>query len=121
MSGKSQINIHIASEEEMNKDFINAWHKAEKGETEEAEEHLYFEDAGSLLKVLSDQRLILLSSLFRLGHMSIKALSKKLNRDYKNVHTDVQILIKAGLIKIDSSKKIFVPWHKIHTEIDLAA
>ena len=121
MSPQNKMEIHIASDKEMNKAFIEAWHKAEKGTLQEPEEHLYFDDAASLLKVLSNQRLALLSTLFRAGHTSIRALSHELDRDYKNVYDDVRVLRQAGLIHQDSSKKIFVPWSKIHTEIDLAA
>ncbi len=121
MSGKKKMNVHIASDAAMNQAFINAWQKAEKSEQDQSEEHLYFEDAATLLKVLSNQRLSLLVVLHTLGSTSIRALSKELRRDYKNVYDDVQILKQAGLIHETSVKKIYVPWTKIHTEIDLAA
>lgn len=121
MKKANHIDVYIASDQNMNQAFVNAWKKAENGQQREGEEHLYFEDAATLLKVLSNQRLHLLSTLLRLGHISIRALSKDLRRNYKNVHTDVKILRQAGLLQIDEQDKIFVPWHKIHTEIDLAA
>lgn len=121
MKKTNKINVHIAPDGEMNRTFVEAWHKAEKGELTEVEEHLYFEDAASLLAVLSNKRLILLATLLRLGDSSIRALSKKLQRNYKNVYDDVQALKKVGLVRQKASKKIFVPWKKIHTEIDLAA
>ncbi|MCD4722655.1 MAG: hypothetical protein K8S13_22780 [Desulfobacula sp.] len=58
MNRDKQINIHIASDKDMNQTFINAWKKAEQGEQPEGEQHLYFEDAASFLKVLSNQRLM---------------------------------------------------------------
>jgi len=121
MNAKKRIDVHIASEQDMNQTFVDAWKRAEQGVQPQGEEHLYFEDAASLLKVLSNQRLLLLSALLQLGHSSIRALSNKLQRDYKNVHSDVKALRVAGLIRIDEQNKIYVPWHKIHTEIDLAA
>ncbi len=121
MKKTDNINIHIAPDQDMNQAFIDAWKKAEKGQQPEGEEHLYFEDASSLLKVISNQRLLLLSTLLKIGHVSIRALGKKLRRNYKNVHSDVKTLRQAGLIRIDEQDKIYVPWHKIHTEIDLAA
>jgi hypothetical protein len=80
-----------------------------------------FEDAVTLLRVLSNQRLTLLSILFRSGPSSIRALSKTLHRNYKNVHSDVTLLRKAGLIRLDHQDRVFVPWQKIYTEIDLMA
>ncbi|MCK5227416.1 MAG: hypothetical protein KAI75_10225 [Desulfobulbaceae bacterium] len=121
MKRKSKVQIEIISEEKVNQAFINAWHRAEKDAIREPEEHLFFLDAATLLRVLSNQRLALLSTLHRLGPSSIRGLSKELQRNYKNVYNDVQILKQAGLIQLTSSKKIFVPCHKICTEIDLAA
>ena len=121
MDNQDKINIHISSEAEMNKAFIDVWQRAQRNQLIEPEEHLYFLDAVSLLKVLSNQRLLLLSTLLKLGRSSIRALSKKLGRNYSNVYNDIQILRQVGLVKLDDSKKIFVPWNKIHTEIDLAA
>ncbi len=104
----------------MNQAFISAWKKAEQGEQPAEEQHLYFEDAASLLKVLSNQRLRLLSTLLRTGPVSIRSLAGELQRNYKNVHSDVQLLLTAGLIRRDN-QKIFAPWQRIHTEIDLLA
>ena len=121
MNRSDHIDIHIASDEDMNQAFINAWKKAAHGEQPLDEQHLYFEDAATLLKVLSNQRLRLLSMLLRIGPASIRALGKELQRNYKNVHSDVQLLLTAGLIRRDNQNKIFVPWQRIHTEIDLLA
>ena len=121
MSKTDRIDIHIASDQDMNQAFINAWKKAEHGTQPEGEQHLYFEDAVTLLRVLSNQRLALLSILFRSGPSSIRALSKTLHRNYKNVHSDVKLLREAGLIRLDHQDKVFVPWQKIYTEIDLLA
>jgi predicted transcriptional regulator len=121
MSRPNHIDIHIASDADMNQAFINAWKKAAQEEQPFDEQHLYFEDAATLLKVLSNQRLRLLSTLRRTGPSSIRALGKELQRDYKNVHSDVHTLLTAGLIRRDNQDKIFVPWQRIHTEIDLLA
>lgn len=121
MKKTDNINIHIAPDQDMNQAFIDAWKRAEKGQQHVNEEHLYFDDAASLLKVISNQRLLLLSTLLKVGHVSIRALGKKLQRNYKNVHSDVKTLRQVGLIKTDEQDLIYVPWHKIYTEIDLAA
>jgi predicted transcriptional regulator len=68
MSRPDHIDIHIASDDDMNQAFIHAWKRGEQGgQPPEEQHHLYFEDAASLLKVLSSQRLRLLSTLLRLG------------------------------------------------------
>ena len=43
MGAQDKMNVHIASDDEMNQGFINARRRAESGESIEPEEHLYFE------------------------------------------------------------------------------
>ncbi len=115
------IKVGIATEEQVNKEFINAWHKAEMGEIEVPEERLYFVDPKIFFQVLSKRRIALLKVLHVHGVSSIRELSRLLNRDYKNVYQDVKLLKKMGLIHQDKNKRIFVPWDKIQAEISLAA
>lgn len=56
MEKANQIDVHIASDQDMNQTFVNTWKRAEKGQQREGQEHLYFEDAATLLKVLSNLR-----------------------------------------------------------------
>lgn len=117
---KNQIQISIADPVVSAGDFVKAWKRAEKNEIHEAEQHLRFENLESLLKVLSPARWVLLKKLRINGPMSIRALSKELERDYKNVHTDVRTLENVGLIeKING--KIKVPWDIVEARLRLAA
>ena len=118
---KKNIKVGIATEEHVNKEFIDAWHRARKGEISVPEERCYFLESTTFFSVLSERRIALLQHLRAHGVSSIRNLSKMLKRDYKNVHQDVQLLKKAGLISMDDSQKIFVPWDTINAEISLAA
>jgi len=113
----SKIKIGIATEQQINREFIDAWKRAENKEIAEAEEILYFLDAKSLLRVLSDKRLTLLKTLRHSGTMNIKELSRLINRSYRSLYDDVQVLKEVGLIRQTDSKKIYVPWNRIQTEI----
>lgn len=115
------IKIGIASEDQVNKEFVQAWRKAEKRNIDSPEEHLYFIDPLTFFQVLSKQRIALLKVLHRNGSSSIRELSRVLKRDYKNVYQDVQLLKKAGLIHQNHMKRIYVPWDKLKAEIELAA
>jgi predicted transcriptional regulator len=117
----AKIKVGIANEQTINKEFINAWKRAERNEIKEPEERLYFLEAKTLLRVLSEKRLALLQILHHSGKVSIKALSRILSRNYRNVYDDVRILRDAGLIQQNDSKEIYVPWDRIQAEIDLAA
>ena len=115
------IKVGIATENQVNKEFIKAWHKAEKGKIEAPEEKLYFLDPKTFFQVLSKRRIALLKALHAHGVSSIRELSKLLNRDYKNVYQDVKLLKNMGIIHQDENKRIYVPWDKIDAEVSLTA
>jgi predicted transcriptional regulator len=86
-------------EEEASRRFIDAWHRAERGEVFH-ERHLAFESWDALARVLTGKRMELLRYVRRHEVASIRALAKALGRDYSNVHADVQALAGAGLLDI---------------------
>lgn len=55
------------------------------------------------------------------GPQSVRGLSKLLARDYKNVHTDVRLLVGVGLVGRSEDGKVMVPWDTVVTELSLAA
>jgi predicted transcriptional regulator len=77
--------------------FIDAWHRAEKGEAFR-ERHLAFESWDALARVLTGKRMELLHYVRRHDVTSIRALAKALGRDYDDVQTDVEALTAAGLL-----------------------
>ena len=116
------IRIEIGGAEESAKAFINAWHRAEAGEpAAEPVEHLVFQDLATLLQVLTPRRLELLRELHGTGPETVRALARRLKRDYKNVHTDVQALERVGLLVRDPDRRLTAPWAKVVAEIRLAA
>lgn len=118
----SEIKIGIGNEGETAQGFVEAWHRAERGEPMEAPvEHLYFPDLETLLRTLTSQRLALLKALYAVGPVSIRALAKALGRDYKNVYTDVQALQQVGLVTRQRDGRLLVPWTRIVAEFRLAA
>jgi predicted transcriptional regulator len=118
MSKKIEININ--SIEEAGKRFIAAWHAAEKSQgLETPSEFLTFEKLEILLKVLTPRRLTLLKQLRSEGPLSVRMLSKKLQRDYSNVHTDVKHLEMYGLIDRNDNGEVFVPWSDIIAHFSL--
>ena len=86
-----------AMEDEASRRFVEAWHRAERGETFH-ERHLAFESWEALSRVLTGKRLEVLRYVRRHNVTSIRALAKGLGRDYSNVHADVQALTAAGLL-----------------------
>ena len=63
----------------------------------------------------------MLKTLRKRGPMSVRALSKELGRDYKNVHTDVRLLEEVGLVGRTKEEKVEVPWDTVEAKLRLAA
>ena len=101
--------------------FVEAWHKAEAGAIEQAEVHLNFEDFAKLLSVLTPKRLALLRTLRQHGPLSVRALAKQLERDYKNVHRDAGALEEVGLIDRTEEGLLVAPWDVIDAHVRLVA
>ncbi|HSV28834.1 MAG TPA: hypothetical protein VLL76_04730 [Candidatus Omnitrophota bacterium] len=91
------VTVHIGTAEDMGNRFIDAWHRAEGGAAVD-EAHLTFLDLESLLATLTPKRLQLLRYVRHHDVGTIKALADELQRDYKNVHRDVEALARLGLI-----------------------
>jgi predicted transcriptional regulator len=92
-----KITVGGAMEDEASRRFVDAWHRAERGETFH-ERHLAFESWDALARVLTAKRMELLRHVRRHPVTSVRALAKALGRDYSNVHADVQALTAAGLL-----------------------
>ena len=95
----SDVKIMVGgdAEEAASRRFVEAWHRAERGETFH-ERHLAFQSWDALARVLTGKRMELLHYVRRHNVTSMRALAKALGRDYSNVHADVQALTAAGLL-----------------------
>jgi predicted transcriptional regulator len=94
---KVKVTVGGAMEQEASRRFVDAWHRAERGERVD-ERHLAFESWDALARVMTGKRMELLHYVRRHEVSSVRALAKALGRDYSNVHTDVQALAAAGLL-----------------------
>jgi predicted transcriptional regulator len=92
-----KITVGGAMEEDASRRFVNAWHRAERGETFH-ERHLAIESWDALVRLMTGKRMELLHYVRRHKVASVRALAKALGRNYSNVHADVQALTAAGLL-----------------------
>jgi predicted transcriptional regulator len=92
-----KITVGGGFEEDAARRFVDAWHRAGRGETFH-EHHIAFESWDALARLLTGKRMELLRYVRRHNVTSIRALAKALGRDYSNVHADVQALTAAGLL-----------------------
>jgi predicted transcriptional regulator len=119
---KKKINVTIRSTADVIDEVLKTARKLQQGlPVAEAERELTFNDAANMLSTLSEKRLELLAFLRKQDSMTIKELSRQLNRNYSNVHEDVQLLLRIGLLDKDKNDKIYVPWDELNICLPLAA
>jgi predicted transcriptional regulator len=99
--------------------FEAAWNRVAAGDRVRSLRVLSMRDLPLLLRTLSPARWSLVERLKADGPMSIYALARRLQRDYKNVHTDVMRLAELGLIERDAEGAVAVPWEVVRAELDL--
>jgi len=95
-----------------------AWHRADKARGAASEEHLTFVSWTALAGAMTDKRLALLRHLRRRRAASVADLARRLKRDYKRVHQDVEALEAAGLIARDG-RGLRADYDEIRTVIAL--
>lgn len=83
--------------EEAGAAFLDAWDRAERGETVR-QRILAFESWEGLAAVLTGERYRMLRHLHGHPAASVAALAKALGRQYRRVHADVAALESAGLL-----------------------
>ena len=118
---KKRIQIGVGTAKSTATGFINARKTVERGEKVEVEQRLDFENLETLLKTLTSGRWVLLKKLRTNGPMSVRALARAVERNYKNVHTDVRRLEQIGLIGRTKENRIEVPWDIVEAHLRLAA
>ena len=97
--------------------FEAMWNRAAEGRPAKKLEALSFADLPLLLKTLTPARWALMAKLRSAGPLSIYELAKRLERDYKNVHTDVTQLAAIGLIERQADTKVRVAWDVINARL----
>lgn len=116
---KKQLEIRLGAAGDALDRFEAAWHRVEEGRASRPLEILSFPDLPALLKTLSPARWALLARLRAEGPLSIYELAKRLERDYKNVHTDVTQLALLRLIERQPDGRVAVPWELLRAELKL--
>lgn len=118
-----EIKLHIESLDDFFSNALEMARRLDAGDHASKPASLSFESMESLLKLLTPNRWTLLRTLRANGPSSIRALSHKLGRDYRGVHSDVSALLDAGLIDRGVDGRVAVPWSRITAEmsVDVAA
>jgi predicted transcriptional regulator len=115
------LNVRVSAPADALDRFEAAWHLASGRTPPAALAVLSFFDLPLLTKSLTPARWNLLQQLKTKGPTTIFALAKLLQRDYKNVHTDVARLLELGLIEKTGESLVRVAWDAVRAELRFSA
>ena len=110
---KRTVTIEVSGVDHSLKRFAKAW-RTGRG----AGVVISFESPEVLFRRITPKRWTLLNVLQAAGPQSVRELARKIQRDVKNVHGDVQALIEIGLIE-RKGDAVRVPFDEIRAAFTL--
>jgi predicted transcriptional regulator len=109
------VTLEVCSREKINARLLRAF----EGETQG--NYISFESPELLFKVISGKRWDLLKIMTGAGPMTIREAARRMLRDVKAVHGDVQALLNAGLLQKTEKGQIVFPYDAVHVDFMLKA
>jgi predicted transcriptional regulator len=97
--------------------FEAAWNRVAEGRKVSPLRVLTLQDLPSFTRTLTPARWAVVEKLKSDGACSIYELAKRLERNYKNVHTDVTELTRLGLIERNGKTEVGVAWDVVRAEL----
>jgi predicted transcriptional regulator len=107
------VTLSIASREDLKRRAKAAFAGKKQGA------HISFASVELLWQTLTKKRWELLKEMTGAGAMSIRELARRLERDVKPVHTDVQALLHAGVLDRTDDGQILFPYDAVHVDFTL--
>ncbi len=84
-------------------------------------EMLNFETAGSFFGKLTERRWALVHALQGQGAISVRELARRVTRDIRRVHDDVEVLTELGLFERTDRGGVECPFEAVHIDMRLTA
>lgn len=109
------VTLGVASRDKINRRFMRAFDGDAQGE------FISFDSPELLFKVISGKRWDLLKVMTGAGPMTIREAARRMARDVKGVHGDVQALLKAGILQKTEEGLIVFPFDAVHVDFMLKA
>jgi predicted transcriptional regulator len=111
----NSVTLEVASREKINNRLLRAFDGEAQGQ------FISFESPELLFKVISGKRWDLLKIMTGAGAMTIREAARRMGRDVKAVHGDVQALLKAGILQKTEKGQIIFPYDAVHVDFVLKA
>jgi predicted transcriptional regulator len=111
----TNVTICVSSVEDTQARLLKAFDREDQGAT------ISFPTVELLWKVITPKRWEVLRAMAGAGPLSIRELSRRVKRDIKSIHGDVQALLKAGVLDRTEEGGIVFPYDQIHVDFVLRA
>lgn len=82
-------------------------------------EFISFASVDLLWRVLTTKRWDILRAMTGQGEMAIREVARRVGRDVKAVHGDVQALLSAGVLDRTESGHVLFPYDAVHVDFTL--
>jgi predicted transcriptional regulator len=106
------VTLSVVSRDDVNRRALAAFEGQEQGS------HISFASAELLWQTLTRKRWELLRAMTGQGAMSIREAARRVGRDIKAVHADVQALLNAGVLERTEEGIVF-PYDAVHVDFML--
>lgn len=80
-------------------------------------ETLNFESPGAFFGRLTARRWALVTAMLGQGTLGVRELARRVGRDVKRVHEDVQVLAELGLVERDEAGGVLCPYADVHIDM----
>ena len=80
-----------------------------------------FVSAELMFKVMTAKRWGIVRAMVGAGPMSIREVARRVKRDVKGVHGDVQGLLKCGVLEKDENGRVVFPYDRAHIDVVVKA
>jgi predicted transcriptional regulator len=109
------VTIGISSVEETEARMLRAF----SGEAQGA--FISFATAELLWRVITPKRWQIFRAMTGAGPLAVREVARRVGRDVKTVHGDIQALLKAGVVDRTESGRIVFPYDEVHVDFVLRA
>ena len=108
------VTLGIASLEETKRQTAAAFRGEAQGE------FIAFESVELLWKVLTAKRWQIIRAMTGQGGMAIREIARRVGRDVKAVHGDVQALLSAGVLEHTEGGSVVFPYDAVHVDFTVS-
>jgi len=112
------LKVKIENLEDTLSDVAAAWKHAEASRSGTASSTLAFGSWETMHRVLAPKRLEIVRAMTGQGALSIREVARRVRRDFKSVHNDLDLLCRNGVVDKSNHGVIF-PYDRIHVEFEI--